>query len=136
MHQQRLAEIVISKLQSGMDDPCTIINEFLYWDTTTLAFARHRAIKMQDVLRMIKISKSRASGFFNDEVDTEDEHWIFFIEEEDLQLQALNCSLCGNYKYSNTLLDYIIAITVPSGLSFHDMMIQSHLHTIYCKCNN
>jgi len=141
MRQQRLAEMIISKLHTNLDDPCTVINEFLYWDTTTMAFARHRAIKMQDVLGKIKTSKSRASGFFRDEIDTEIEHWLYFIQEDDekddLVMQAVNCSVCGNYIYSNTLVNYMFTTNAKIGIqSFHAWMLQSNLHTIYCKCDN
>jgi len=44
---------------------------------------------------------SRKNFFNHQTIDENDEHWAFNVD--DLQLQAINCSICGDYIKSNSL---------------------------------
>jgi hypothetical protein len=98
-----LSQVILSKLKPGADDLHFKIDEYLYWDVYTLKFAKHRASIMKNILRPLKFAASRATGFGGQEPnDSLDEHWVHNAEGG-ASLQAINCGLCGNYVYSNTL---------------------------------
>jgi hypothetical protein len=82
-----------------------IINQFLYWDLTSIRFAKYLAAKQKNTLHLIKTAISRKNGFGGQEQnDTLDPHWIFYTTTHSLLcLQAMNCTQCGNYIVSNTI---------------------------------
>ena len=59
------------------------------------------ASKRSGLLQQIKLSRSRRNGFnMREEEDTVCEHWAWSLNNpinDYLQLQAINCSLCGEY---------------------------------------
>lgn len=98
-----LSQVILNKLKPGADDLHSKIDEYLYWDTNSLKFAKHRALKIESILTSLKTAESRATGFGGQEpMDTLDEHWIHNAEGG-ASLQAIHCGQCGNYVYSNTL---------------------------------
>lgn len=82
--------------------------------SAALQFAKFQASKRRPLLKQISHSMSRRNGFNSQEdFDTVDEHWVWAPNNSygNLQLQAVNCSICGNYiSVSNPdfpLSDYI-----------------------------
>ena len=73
-------------------------------DTARIAvqYGNYLACKRRQLLKQIKLSKSRRNGFNStEEENTEMEHWSWQPNnsyDDSLQLQAVNCSVCGNYK--------------------------------------
>ena len=127
-----LAQIILSKLDHGIDDLCVTINEFLYWDVKSMAFARHYSKKMASILLPIKNSISRASGFINDEPDTMDEHWIYDVQGG-VAFQAIHCSVCGNYVYSDTLALNMWA-DEDNIDTYREKCLASNFRHIICLC--
>ncbi len=68
----------------------------------SVQYGNYLACKRRQMLKQIKLSNSRRNGFNSLDVeDTETEHWSWSPNnsyDERLQLQAVNCSVCGNYK--------------------------------------
>ena len=66
-----------------------------------LEHANHQASKRRPLLKQISHSMSRRNGFnCQENFDTINEHWVWAPNNSDynkLQLQAINCSICGNY---------------------------------------
>lgn len=63
-----------------------------------LDHAKYQAAKRRPLLQQISQSISRYNGFGHQEdCDTISEHWCWSPGDETLQLQAVNCSMCGNY---------------------------------------
>lgn len=87
-------------------DIVNIINQFLYWDQTSIRFAKHLAAKQKNTLLLIKTAVSRKNGFGGlEQNDTLDPHWIFSTTQSLVSLQAINCAQCGNYIASNTIFN-------------------------------
>jgi hypothetical protein len=87
---------------------------------TALQFAKFQAAKRRPLLKQISHSMSRRNGFNSqDEFDTADEQWVWSPNNsyDNLQLQAVNCSICGNY----------ISVSNP------DFPLPDH---IQCNCND
>jgi len=67
---------------------------------TALDHAKFKAAKRRPLLKQISHSMSRRNGFNSqEEFDTVEEQWVWAPNNsyEKLQLQAVNCSICGNY---------------------------------------
>ena len=63
-----------------------------------LDHAKYQAAKRRPLLNQISQSTSRRNGFsYQEECDSVSEHWCWSPSDETLQLQAVNCSMCGNY---------------------------------------
>jgi hypothetical protein len=66
-----------------------------------LEHAKYIAAKRRPLLKQISCSMSRRNGFNSQEIiDTVCEHWVWSPNNsinDKLQLQAVNCSTCGNY---------------------------------------
>jgi hypothetical protein len=66
-----------------------------------LDHAKYIAAKRRPLLKQISHSMSRRNGFNSqEEFDTVDEHWSWSTNnsfENNPSLQAINCSICGNY---------------------------------------
>lgn len=130
-----LSQIVLNKLKPGADDLHSKIDDYLYWDVKTLKFAKHRAFKMESVLIPLKTATSRATGFGGQEpMDTLDEHWIHNAKGG-ASLQAIHCSQCGNYVYSNTLAKdhWADDDTIDS---FREKCLSSCFQRIICLCEH
>ena len=87
---------------------------------TALDHAKFQAAKRRPLLKQISHSMSRRNGFNSqDEFDTADEQWVWSPNNsyDNLQLQAVNCSICGNY----------ISVSNP------DFPLPDH---IQCNCND
>ena len=79
-----------------------VIHEFLYWDITTMKYALYKSKNKTYINTQIKTAMSRSNGFHGQEIhDTEDEHWAFGIFDE-ITLQALSCTDCGEYIFAHT----------------------------------
>jgi hypothetical protein len=57
-------------------------------------------------LNLICAGFNRANGFLQrEDENSEDEHWSFSAgDTEKLQLQAINCNLCGEYIHTNCIM--------------------------------
>ena len=68
----------------------------------SIQYGNFLACKRRQLLKQIKLSNSRRNGFNSlEEENTEIEHWAWSPNngyDDTLQLQAVNCSNCGNYK--------------------------------------
>ena len=67
---------------------------------SAVLFAKFQAAKRRPLLKQISHSMSRRNGFNSqEECDTICEHWVWAPNNSygNLQLQAFNCSICGNY---------------------------------------
>ena len=67
---------------------------------TALEHAKFQAAKRRPLLKQISHSMSRRNGFNSqEEFDTVDEQWVWSPNnsQDNLQFQAVNCSICGNY---------------------------------------
>ena len=68
----------------------------------SIQYGNYLACKRRQLLKQIKLSNSRRNGFNTlEEENTEIEHWSWQPNngyDDTLQLQAVNCSVCGNYK--------------------------------------
>jgi hypothetical protein len=85
--------------------PLEMVDEilsFCFYDTiTAVHLAVHRANMTEVVTRFTGAWISRAN---NPEMDDTDEHWAINLvrvdhdEDDEVQFQATNCGICGNYK--------------------------------------
>ena len=108
----------ISKKIELPDDVLNIIKDFCFYDMPTGIMRRFITERRQEICRIFNsvhcISRKNPSELF-DNPDTK-EHWVFSISNPEcvvprridvpyirhtfvLQLQAVNCSLCGNYSH-------------------------------------
>ena len=66
-----------------------------------LEHAKYQAARRRPLLLQISNSMSRRNGFnCKEDFDTVCEHWSWSLNnsyDDNLQLQAVNCSVCGNY---------------------------------------
>ena len=89
-------------------------------DTAKIAvqYGNYLACKRRQLLKQIKLSNSRRNGFNSLDVEnTETEHWSWSPNnsyDEKLQLQAINCSVCGNYKQV-TDVNFILCDRIVCG---------------------
>lgn len=77
------------------------IKEYTFFDIRSKAYMEHIKQYKLPYLLTIQQCYSRKNGFDGfDEPDTVEEHWVFGgLPIESLNLQAINCSLCGEYKH-------------------------------------
>jgi len=71
-----------------------------------LEHAKFQAAKRRPLLQQISHSMSRRNGFNSqEEFDTVDEQWVWSPNnsQDNLQFQAVNCSICGNYICVSTI---------------------------------
>ena len=94
----------ISKKIELPDDVLNIIKDFCFYDMPTGLMRRFITERRQEICRIFNsvhcISRKNPARHFENP-DT-DEHWIFYITNQYrpiLDLQAINCSLCGNYSH-------------------------------------
>ena len=98
------------------------IDRFLKWDITSFDFIRHvnKKTKKDELHQLFDYCMNRKNGFCGQEDEnTEDPHWVFgctwLCPYEKISLQAINCSICGNYIVSRN---------------------ESIPFSIRCNCNN
>lgn len=85
-----------------------IVKSYLFYDTKTAEY-QHRK-RLRTILSMIDDAWSRKNGFCGLEDDnTEIEQWSFSTDTDKLQIQAINCRVCGEYCASNTMFTYLIS---------------------------
>lgn len=86
-----------------IEDVFPILRGYLFYDRSSMMFARNVAQKRQTLLSSIHYSQSRRNGFHHqEENNTEHPHWIFCCPDVHVVLQAISCPICGNYILSNT----------------------------------
>ena len=89
-------------------------------DTARIAvqYGNFLACKRRQLLKQIKLSNSRRNGFNSlEKENTEIEHWSWQPNnsyDDSLQLQAVNCSICGNYKKVRSM-DFILCDQIVCG---------------------
>ena len=81
-------------------DAQNVIKQYLYYDNTSLYYAKMLAEKRREVLDEINQALSRKNGFNGQSPEnTEEEHWAFASQQSPkCRLQTINCQLCGNYQ--------------------------------------
>jgi len=102
--------LTINKLPIPLE-VCHIIKNYLYYDIDSFNFIKELT-KQKKELPIIKSAWSRNNmpSWTHDaqeQFDENYEHWIFGFTRshnkfESLQLQAENCSICGEYIYTST----------------------------------
>jgi len=108
------ATIILDKIPYFIpQDLYASIESFLVWDKNSMKYAifRSNQPEIKNIHRLIHNGKTRKNGF-NGNYDTEDEHWVFSYHN--VQLQAINCAVCGNYILTNT-------DTIPIRISCMDI---------------
>ena len=99
-------------------DMARSVGEFLIPVFGTTAFARYLRRVLpgrNDSLYLLEMASSRKNGFAHipepEEPETEHPHWVYWIGNE-VALQSINCSRCGNYVWSDTMGYYGLADTI------------------------
>lgn len=109
-------QLLINNIRYIPDDVLNIIKDFCFYDMPTGIMRRFISERRQEICRIFNsehcISRKNPGEFF-DNPDTE-EHWVFSITNPEyvvprridvtyirptFVLQAINCSLCGNYSH-------------------------------------
>jgi len=109
-------QLLINNISKLPDDVLNIIKEFCFYDMPTGIMRRFITERRQEICRIFNseycISRKNPKKEFFDNADTE-EHWVFSISNPEyvvpsrldvhirhtFVLQAINCSLCGNYSH-------------------------------------
>ena len=80
-----------------------LVKSFAFVDMKS--YATEHKQKMRNVLQTIDDCYSRKNGFRDEEdvSNSEAEHWFIApFHSEEFSMQAINCSMCGNYLMTNT----------------------------------
>ena len=100
-------QLCINRLQSP-EDLQSLIKDFCFYDTKsweTMQFIKSKKNRIHHLLNTACFSRANPEDLFPFGADT-DEHWCFYVYDEDdgenPQFQAVNCSLCGDYKTTIT----------------------------------
>jgi hypothetical protein len=106
MNATTVTKCLILNHSSILPELQEIVKSYLFYDTQTAEY-QHRKL-LRAVLSEINTASSRKNGFYyQEEDDTEDEHWLFSTEE--FQLQAASCKVCGNYCAGNSMYTYVLS---------------------------
>jgi hypothetical protein len=109
MSTSLIKQLLINSLNVSSDDLLDEIKSFCFYDAKTW-----------ETISFIKSKKERIHYLFNNETcsranpgndesyDEDDEHWFFWVENEDdgdnPQFQAINCRDCGDYISINPII--------------------------------
>ena len=92
-------------------DVLNIINQYAFYDSRSMEYARVLAKKRESVLHLIRNAYSRNRV----EIGDFDEHWVFGFHEEAFYsericLQCNSCSKCGEYQIigNASLHNYVV----------------------------
>ena len=119
-------QLCINRLNSP-EDLQSLIKDFCFYDTKTwetMQFIKSKKNRIHNLLNTACISRAKPHEFFPFGADI-DEHWSFWVYDEDdgenPQMQAVNCSLCGEYQSVST--DYPIPEKIKCRCINHNMTI-------------
>ena len=102
-------QLYINRLPTPQDIHL-IIKDFCFYDTKrweTMQFIKSKKNRIHHLLNTVCFSRANPDDLFPFGADT-DEHWVFNVfddaDGENTQFQAINCSLCGEYKIINGII--------------------------------
>jgi hypothetical protein len=104
-------------LLSLPNDIANYINSYLFYDKITGEYRRETRIKMKNVVESFKYACQSRNYSYNtqyQDVNENCEHWAVWmadrrlenlIDSNEIQIQGMNCKLCGEYIASGSLLE-------------------------------
>lgn len=105
MNPITVTKCLILQASSLLPEIQDIVKSFTFYDTSSDEFL-HRQ-RFRPTLQRIDQSSSRKNGFDGtSENDTMEEYWTFDTLGEMIDLHAMSCSICGNYKESDILFSH------------------------------
>lgn len=102
--KQLLINKHLNKLGIGYDIS-NEIKSFCFYDIKTwetINFIRYSKNRINNLIKNYCISRNSPHDFFEIGLQDYDEHWVFWIfdeEEKCTQFQSINCKVCGDYKF-------------------------------------
>ena len=101
-------QLFINRLKVPQD-LLPIIKSYCFYDVETwetIQFIKFKKNRIHHLLNNTTISRACPEDYFDDGPEI-DEHWVFSVFESDdknnPQFQAINCSLCGEYKGTSSV---------------------------------
>lgn len=118
-------QLYINRLNSP-EDLQSLIKDFCFYDTKSWDTMQHIKSRKNRINHLLNksstISRANPEEFYYFGAN-EDEHWTFWVYDEedgdDLQMQSVNCSKCGNYKMSS----FNIPENIRCNCTNHNMTI-------------
>ena len=102
MNPTTVTKCLVIQASSMLPELQDIVKSYAFYDTSSDKFL-HRQ-KFRPTLQRIEQANSRKNGFGGFcEDDAPIEHWSYETLNENIQLQAVSCHICGEYVASNTL---------------------------------
>jgi len=124
-------QLYINRLQTP-EDLQLLIKDFCFYDTKswdTMQHIKSRKNRINHLLNKSCISRANPEEFYYFGAN-EDEHWTFWVYNEedgdDLQMQSVNCSKCGNYKMSFNIPEKIRCNCTNHNMTIHDIDIDDN----------
>lgn len=127
--REQVREIAHISAIAGITGVQDIINSYAFYDKESKQFREKMAEKLLPITRVIKAADSRANRFGR--VDDDDPHWIYNIDNENVNMQAVNCPICGEYQAYNSLYDYNIP-HCNFDYEFHGLHPDAHNVQLNC----
>ena len=141
-----LKQLAIHNFSAAFGLPVEMSHEimgFCFYDTVTAASrAVHKANMVEVVDHFDNAYCSRARPRNSDVVDPDTcEHWAICLDrmngtDDEVQLQAINCRICGNYKQCETFRpteeEYIEAEL--AGIVLHGFLLEDVPLRMRCCC--
>ena len=119
-------QLYINRLQSP-EDLQSLIKDFCFYDTKsweTMQFIKSKKNRIHHLLNTACFSRANPEDLFPFGADT-DEHWCFYVYDEDdgenPQFQAVNCSLCGDYKTITNVPENIQCRCINHNITINDL---------------
>lgn len=99
-----------------------LVKSFAFRDTKY--YEIHHRRQMRAVLYTIDECSSRKNGFNDPEdvANSEVEHWLIAPQTNEIQMQAINCRMCGNYLMTSSY-ELFFAMSECSVCSCDRLMI-------------
>jgi hypothetical protein len=118
-------QLCINRLNSP-EDLQSLIKDFCFYDTKsweTMQFIKSKKNRIHHLLNTACFSRANPEDLFPFGPDT-DEHWCFYVYDEDdgenPQFQAMNCSLCGEYKTVTNVPENIQCRCIDHNMTIND----------------
>jgi hypothetical protein len=119
-------QLYINRLQSP-EDLQSLIKDFCFYDTKTwetMQFIKSKKNRIHHLLNTACISRANPDDLFPLGADI-DEHWAFYVfdeaDGENPQFQAVNCSLCGEYKTITNIPENIKCRCMNHNITINDL---------------
>lgn len=79
-------------------DVLEIVKSYCFYDKKTLAQIKFVKELKQHIVTLFDYARfSRRNGYMDYEDTDVVEHWLFCIDRDEVEFQAINCKKCGNY---------------------------------------